>query len=395
MIRLGLALACAQVGFHAFVASLPIALVGAGRDNGEIGAIMGSASLVPLVAALAAGGLIDRFGGGRVFLLGAGSFLAAAALMATGLVSPSSSTAALLLVRVLQGLGLAAVLPASFTLIPNLVAPARLGTAIGVVGVGANVSLAISPPVSLAILDRVSFPAVAALAAAVVALSIVLIWPLMHLGATARNSRLDAEPVRRGVLGSLRPAWRSAWLPPLLVALLFVAHWGVVTGYLPQRAEGAGADVGLFFSADAVALLLLRIPTGYLADRVGARWLIVAGVVVTVAALALLLPGPTTLLLVLSGLGTGAGAALILPPINLALTHRSGEADRGSAFALYNVAFSAGVAIGSIGVAPVIGIIGFETALAVGIATCAVAALVAILDRTPAHVAAPQPAGSP
>jgi len=40
---------------------------------------------------------------------------------------------------------------------------------------------------------------------------------------------------------TFRPAWRAAWWPPLAVSFLFVAHWGVITGYLPQRAETAGA----------------------------------------------------------------------------------------------------------------------------------------------------------
>jgi MFS family permease len=182
---------------------------------------------------------------------------------------------------------------------------------------------------------------------------------------------------------TFRPTWRPGWTGPLLVSLLFVAHWGVVSAYLPQRAERAGADIALFFTADALALLALRVPAGYLAGRIGTRGLIVAGIAVTVVSLLLLLPSPTTLLLVLSGIGTGAGAAVILPPITLELSLRSTDADRGSAFALYNVSFSAGMVLGSLAVAPLIGRVGFEVALGAGIAACAVAGIVAALDRDP------------
>lgn len=40
-----------QSGFHAFIASMPLAMAAVGRPDGEIGAIMGSAAVFNLVAA--------------------------------------------------------------------------------------------------------------------------------------------------------------------------------------------------------------------------------------------------------------------------------------------------------------------------------------------------------
>jgi MFS transporter, DHA1 family, solute carrier family 18 (vesicular amine transporter), member 1/2 len=177
------------------------------------------------------------------------------------------------------------------------------------------------------------------------------------------------------------------------VTILFLIHWGIITSYLPQRAVLAGADVGLFFTADAIAILALRVPAGYLAGRLGTRWLIVSGVIVTVLSLALLLLPATTPLLVLAGLGTGAGGALILPPLTLELSERSSDADRGSAFALFNIAFSAGIALGSLAVAPVIGSLGFETVLLASIAAASLAGIIAATDRASAAPVAP--AGTP
>jgi DHA1 family solute carrier family 18 vesicular amine transporter 1/2 len=386
VLRLALALALAQVGFHAFIASLPLALVTAGRPDPEIGVLMGSAAVVPMAAALAAGGLIDRYGGRQVFLVGTGAFLAAAMLFVSGLVSPESAFVLLLVPRVLQGIGLAFVLPAALSLVPALVGDAGLGTALGLVGMGANVSLAVSPPISLALLDEFSLRAVAAAAIVAVVAGAVLLWPLNVAGVRGNPAGSGDPPGRR--LSAFRPAWSDAWRGPLLLSLLFVAHWGVVTGYLPQRAEANGADVGLFFTADALAIMALRVPGGYLAGRLGPRPVILAGILVTLASLVILLPSPTTLLLVLSGLGTGAGGALILPPVTLELSNRSTDADRGSAFALFQVAFSAGIALGSIGLAPIVGAVGFEVALAVGIAGCAAAGAVAIVDRPSSAAAA-------
>jgi MFS family permease len=382
VVRLALALGLSQAGFHAFVASLPLAMVAAGRTDPEIGAIMGWAAVVNIGAALVAGGLIDRFGGRNVFLLGVASFAAAALLLALGVATPSGSEPALLLVRSLQGAGLAAVMPSALSLVPGLVSATRLPTALAVVGVAANVSLAAMPPLSLVVLDLASLQAVAALVVGTVLISGLMLIPLEDADRHAR------EAARRGEVGRLRavrPTWRSAWAGPLAVMFLFVAHWGVVIGYLPQRAEAAGADIGLFFTGDALALLALRVPAGWLAGRIGSLPLVLAGLVVTAAALSVLLAPATTPLLILAGAGTGAGGALLIPTIMLELSTRSDATDRGSAFGLFSVAFSGGIAVGSIGVAPVFEALGFELALALGIAGCAAAAVIALFDGAMRH----------
>ena len=97
--------------------------------------------------------------------------------------------------------------------------------------------------------------------------------------------------------------------------------------------------------------------------------------------MALVLPQPTTPLLIVSGALTGAGAAFIAVPVTLTLTRRSNEEDRGSAFALFSVFFSAAIAIGSIGAAPLIDRVGFELLLALTMVAIGIAAVITILDR--------------
>jgi predicted MFS family arabinose efflux permease len=209
--------------------------------------------------------------------------------------------------------------------------------------------------------------------------------------ATRGSADPGAAPARRAVESdgarSLPPAhrllglaYRPTWSAPLAIVLLFVAHWGVVTAYLPQRAEAAGANIGLFFAADGIAVLLMRVPSGWLADRFAALPLVLAGIAITAAGVALLLLPPTTPLLVVAGIATGGGAALIVTPLLLELTRRSSEADRGSAFALFSAGFAAAIALGSIGAAPIVAVAGFEVAVAVAMIGLGLAAAVAVLD---------------
>jgi DHA2 family multidrug resistance protein-like MFS transporter len=172
---------------------------------------------------------------------------------------------------------------------------------------------------------------------------------------------------------AFRPAFRPSWVGPLAISTLFIVHWGVITGFLPQHVEGTGASIALFFTVDAVAILALRVPMGYLTDHLGTRPLMVAGAALTMVGVVALLPPPTTELLVAAALGTGVGGALILPPLTVELAHRSSALDRGSAFALFSAAFAGGIAIGSIGGAPIVATLGFNAAIVASMVACAAA----------------------
>lgn len=365
-----------QAGFHGYTASLPLALARTGRLDSEIGLIVGVAALVQIPAALAAGVLIDSLGGIRLLVVGGLAYLAASALLLLPGVDPAGPTAPFVAVRVLQGIGIGLALPAALSVVPSLVAAVRQGFALAVAGLAHNLTLVVIPPLSLIVLDAYGLPGVAVFVLALVAVGMVLalIRPLV------RYREVGSEPApssRR----RLRFAWRSSWAAPLAIVLLFGAHWGLVIAYLPQRAEAAGASVGLFFAADGIGVLLSRVPAGWLADRAAPLKPILAGILITVVGVALLLPLPTTALLVLSGALTGGGAAFIVTPLLLVLTRRSDEADRGSAFGLFSAAFALALTLGSVGAAPVIDGLGFEVALVILIGALIASAAVALADR--------------
>ena len=373
MIRLSVALFLVQAGFHGFTASIPLALFRAGRPDPEIGAIVGIAALVQIGAALAGGALIDRFGAMRLFVVGGLCYLVAAALLFLTGVGPEA-TVAVVVARILQGTGIGLALPSALSLVPSLVSATRRGVAIATAGSAHNLTLVILPPLSIVVLDAYGLQGVTALVAVLVVGAIALALARPITPREAVESNLEAAKRRFGF------AYRSSWAAPLAVVMLFVLHWGVLTAYLPQRSESAGANIGLFFAADGLFVLLARIPAGWMADRIPPIWPVLVGIAMTGGAVALLFPLPTTEILVVSGTLTGIGAALIVQPLLLALIARSGDADRGSAFALFNAAFAASIAVGTIGTAPLIGSLGFETLLAVALGGLALSAVVALAD---------------
>ena len=373
MVRLSVALFLVQAGFHGFTASIPLALARAGRPDAEIGAIVGVAALVQIGSALAGGALIDRFGAMRLFVMGGLCYLVAAVLLFVTGVGPGT-TVAVVVARILQGTGIGLALPSALSLVPSLVSAARRGVAIATAGSAHNLTLVVLPPLSIIVLDAYGLQGVTALVAVLVigAMALALARPMTQREAVESN--LEAAKRRFGF------AYRGSWAAPLAVVMLFVLHWGVLTAYLPQRSESVGANIGLFFAADGLFVLLARIPAGWMADRIPPIWPVLVGIVMTGGAVVLLFPLPTTEILIAAGTLTGIGAALIVQPLLLALIARSGDADRGSAFALFNAAFAASIAVGTIGTAPLIGSLGFETLLAVALGGLALSVVVALAD---------------
>lgn len=392
--RLALTLFALQAGFHGFTASLPLALARAGIHDAEIGLIVGAAAVVQVPAAFVGGALIDRFGGIRLLGVGGLAYLVGACVLLLPGVDPAADRLPFLVARVSQGIGLALTLPSALSLVPRYIEPARSGFGLAFVGSAHNLTLIALPPLSLAILGGSS--SLDGVAVTVVVILIVGIALLASLAVTRPRAgsveariaaRADGRRTERAFDGGavanrhLGIAFRRAWAIPLGIIVLYIVHWGVITAYLPQRAELAGANVGLFFAADGVAVLALRIPSGWLADRVQPRLLIVAGLLGTAVAIGLLVLPPATPLLIVAGLLTGGGAGVIMTPLLVEMSRRSTAADRGGAFAMFTAASATALVLGSVGVAPIITAAGFEAAIGVTIAGLVLAALLAFADR--------------
>ena len=405
MIRLAVALFAVQAGFHGFTASLPVALARAGIADPQIGLIVGTAAIVQIPAAFVAGVVLDRIGGLRVFVGGGLAYLVGCAILLLPGVEPDGPSWPFVVARVFQGVGIAGTLPAALSLVPRLSRPSQLGFGLAFMGSAHNLTLVAMPPLSLAILGATSLHGVALVIVGfvVTGLALVGVAPLPFRSTADEGSGTGGSDVATAARRRFGLAFRRSWAPLIAIILLYVAHWGVVVAYLPQRAEAAGADIGLFFVADGVAILAARVPTGWLADRMRPVILVAVGLLATAVAVALLALPPTTPLLVLAGILSGGGAGLVMTPVLVDLSRRSGDADRGSAFSLFSAALAGALTIGSIGGAPLVGAYGFEVALLASLGGVGLAAVLTGLDpglrhppragRRPADAAAAPTAG--
>jgi MFS family permease len=394
VLLLAVALFLVQAGDRDYTASLPLALARGGVGDAAIGLIVGAAAIVQIPAAIVGGRLVDGFGGVRLFALGAGSYMVGSLIILLPGVETGGSPFPFVVARLFQGAGVALTLPSALSLVPTLVTPAREPNGLSIVGAAHNLTLVVAPPLSIVLLDRFGLKGVAAGALVTVGVGLLL---FSRLGLRAPARPATASPRRYGIV------FRRSWAVPLLIVVFYVAHWGAVTAYLPVRAASSGADVGLYFAADGVAIFLMRLPTAWLANRIASRWLIVAGATLTAVAIGMLLLPLTTPLLIASGLLGGGAGAMILSPVLFEINRRSTAADRGSAFALYSGSLAVAISLGSIGGAPIVAVFGLSAALAGGIVLIGVSIALALADpslrsvvvRTVAATPRPGAPGSP
>jgi MFS family permease len=158
-------------------------------------------------------------------------------------------------------------------------------------------------------------------------------------------------------------------------------YFGGILAYLPLYLRQVhGPNAGIFFSADAVGVLLLRIPTGMLADRSGSFLPKLLGVAVTIPGIAVLMLPPSLATLIAGGAGTGIGAGLFITGVMGDLARMSNDANRGTAISLGTGSFNGAIFVGSSISGLLIGPGGFDAVLIFGLLTT-IAAFPLVLMR--------------
>src|SRR5215467_11405689 len=290
---LGTLLVIAQAGVYLIPSALPLYLRHLGAAPVHIGVEVGASNLAAVAFTLLAGPLINRWGPSRLMLGGVVCYLLAALGM---LLVPAEGIVAVC--RALQGLGLALVYPSLLTMAPRLV-PLGPGAAVGLAASFSTVAMAAAPPIGLWLYGVGGAPALFGPAAVCAA---------MGLGVAFALPTVPRPTTRARGFG-----YDRRWTSLLLANAFCGAYFGGVLAYLPLAlARVRGPNAGIFFTADALSVLLLRAPSGALVDLSGPRVMQLAGALVTLAGLGALALPASLWALVAAGAGTGGGAALFI-----------------------------------------------------------------------------------
>lgn len=139
-----------------------------------------------------------------------------------------------------------------------------------------------------------------------------------------------------------------ALLVPTMVLLLIGLVFGTLVAFLPLFIKELQLDfnVGLYYTATAIASFVVRIVVAPASDRYGRGLFITGALVCYVVSMVLLAQAQTTTMFILSAIAEGAGAGVLIPLTLALIADRSYANERGKVFALCMGGFDVGIALG-------------------------------------------------
>jgi MFS family permease len=359
------------IGLGVLVPVVPL-VVERELDGGgvAVGVAVGAFSLTAAILRPWAGLLGDR--SGRRLLVVGGSVVLAVVVASYTL---ADGLTALVLLRVLTGVGEAAVFVGAATAVQDLAPPSRRGEAASYFSVAVYGGLALGPALGEAVLDGAGSDAAWLVSAGCCLVAAVLgRWtPAFPPGTTGRR-------------GLGRPALlHPAGLGPGFVLGLSLIGFAGFTTFVPLYVDDVGAgSSGAVFSTFAVIVLAVRVVGARIPDRSGP-------VRVASAALGMLTLGLGALALLRSAAGLFGGTALfalgtslLYPSLMRLVVDATPTDERSSAVATFSIFFDLSQGLGAPALGVVVALADEPAAFAVG-AALQLAALVLLRMKVAAR----------
>ncbi len=334
-----------------------------------MGIVIGLASIAAVATRLLSARAIDRRGR-RPFALGGLALFATA----TALLPLAASLSALLALRAVQGVGWGLATTAIASLVADLAPAARRGEAIGIWGLAPTVAMALGPAAGGGLV-RLGGAAAAFLGTA--ALFLVALGFVVPI----------AEP-RHAATTSRRVSFPRGAVLPCSVLFLSSLSYGAIIAFVPVELGSGPGRTGAYFGVYALSILVVRPFAGRLSDRHGRRAVIIPGLLVGAAGVALtgLARGPASLAVAAALYGIGI-SGLSFPALTAWTVDRSGEA-RGAAMAAFYGSYDLAIALGAFAFGPVYERFGFAAVNLAGASGIVAAAVLAgVVSRGPSDPA--------
>ena len=343
------------IGLGVLVPVVPL-VVERELDGGgvAVGVAVGAFSLTAAILRPWAGLLGDR--SGRQLLVVGGSVVLAVVVTTYTL---ADGLAALVVLRVLTGVGEAAVFVGAATAVQDLAPPSRRGEAASYFSVAVYGGLALGPALGEAVLDGAGADAAWLVSAGCCLAAAILGWwtPAFPPGTTGRR-------------GLGRPALlHAAGLGPGFVLGLSLIGFAGFTTFVPLYVDEVGASSsGAVFTTFAVIVLAVRVLGARIPDRAGP--VKVASTALTLLGLGL---GALALLRSSAGLFGGTalfalGTSLLYPSLMRLVVDATPTEERSSAVATFSIFFDLSQGLGAPALGVVVALAGEPAAFAVGAA---------------------------
>ncbi len=330
-----------MLGVGTIVPILPIYAETLGASGLWLGAIFAGFSLSRIVFMPLIGKFSDRMGRKRFIALG----LLIYTLSSLGFIY-ANNVQALTLVRIIQGFSSAMILPIAMAFIGDISPPGKEASYMGIITVALFLGFGGGPILGGITKDlftiEADFMVMGGLC--LIAFFLVLIYlprsSSIHKNAPPLDIPFTAMLQSRSVMGICFYRFASAFCR------------GSIMAFLPLYAHNAlklnGSQIGLVTASSILLTAVLQLPFGKLADRLNRKMLVLWGSILYFSIVPLI---PYTLnfsQILLLNIILGFFGALSLPAASAMILREGKQFGMGSTMAIFNVAMSAGLAVGPV-----------------------------------------------
>ena len=319
--------------FFILIPTIPIYLLRLGSTEAGIGVLVGAMSVSSIILRPLVGRTLLRIHE-RDFMV-AGSLLYALSSIAYLIAKPFWP---FLIVRILQGIGLALFATASFTLVTRISPEGRRGQSLGLFYLAINVAFALAPSFWILLMNHFDFSIV---------FLVCCVLSLCSLFITTRLEKRPIDPVDERSLQD-QPFLSRQALPAAIMAFMGSLIWGAVTAFYPLYALSQGvANPGLFFAALAITLIVARSFGGKMLDIYSREKLLFPCLAAQIVAMTLLAFSKNLPMFILAAVVWGMGNAFLYPTLVAYATDVAGLA-RGPAVGTYLALSDFGAGMGAV-----------------------------------------------
>jgi MFS family permease len=313
------------------IPTIPVYLSRFEAKAGEIGFLVGVLSVSSLVPRPFIGRALLRIPE-RKFMI-AGAILYILSSVAYLLAPPFWP---FLIVRILQGVGLAFFSTASVALIANITSENRRGQIITYYFLSFNFAFALAPYFGMVLINHFNFTVLFLVCTAL---------SLCTLFITLKLRKMQGVPIENESTQS-QPFFSREVLPSAIMAFLLNVIWGSLGAFFPLYALRHGvSNPGIFFAFVAITLILGRSLGGRILDMYAREKVIIPCLIFVIISIVILTLSTTLPMFILVAIIFGTGWAFLYPSLVVYAVENSGTA-RGPAMGTFTALADLGAGIG-------------------------------------------------
>lgn len=287
----------------------------------------------------------------------------------------------LMVIRAFHGISIAAFTTGYSALVVDLSPPKQRGELIGYMSLAVPIGMAIGPAVGGFLQEYTSYQVLFTVSSSCGILSSILATQIREFESSPKYEKsANVIPLKRNKSNDRtfkQIIFNPSFLVPTTVLLLIGCLFGTLVTFLPLylRYIGLTLNIGLFYTAAAIASFIVRFISGQASDKHGRGIFISISIICYILSMTLLTFVQSNNILLLSAILEGTGAGMLVPIILALISDRCSATERGKVFAICVSGFDVGVALGG----PVLGSLVLDLGYRVMFGITAIMAIMALI----------------